>query len=109
MKEQNPTDKTVFKISKEDAQRISLKESSEMNSFWRKHCAKISDPLTLIVKSHLFIENLLNEILTLCLPNSKAILAKSTFSYKIMLFESLNLAPNNQLVRKIRKVNKELQ
>lgn len=100
------SNEAVFKISKEDAKKISLEDKREMDAFWGRHCASITDPLTLIVKCHLFIESSVNELLTHCLPNPRRILEKSSFSFKLHLFEALNLSPNKILVKKIREINK---
>ena len=68
----------IYGITKKQAEEITAKDKYEMDKFWNKHCAQAKDPLTLIVKCHLFIESCMAELLTLYLPNSEKILEKKS-------------------------------
>lgn len=90
------------------AKEYSIKALKRMDNFYKKHCLNNSDPLSIILKTHLYIESCLNEIFKMNLPCPRHILEKS-FSQKLDIFEALNLGcpPANGLVeKKLRLINK---
>lgn len=90
------------------ASSYALKQKSEMDSFYKSHCLKNSDTLSIILKSHLYIENCLDEILRMNIPNPESIL-KKRFSDKLDIFIALNLGwpPGNGFIEeKLRLINK---
>jgi len=97
---------SIYEISEKEANEITLKAKIEMDSFWKKHCAKIKDPLTLTIKGHLFIENCINEILEQSIPNPKKLLKNSSFNNKIVLYDALNLCPDKNFTKKLIAINK---
>ena len=95
----------LFKISKQEAQKISLKNMAEMDKFWKDYCANIKDSITLIVKCHLFIEILMEDLLVLVLPKPTKLLKNSRFSDKVNLLDSLSFFPTQNIIDNIRGVN----
>ncbi len=94
-------------ISKEEAQQITKKRKEEMDTFFKKHCLNNNDPLSIILKTHLYIETCLDQILSLVLPKADKLL-KKRFSDKVDIFEALGmdcLSKNETVVKRIRAVN----
>lgn len=95
----------IFEISDRQALKILLKSLKEFDSLWEEHCENTEDDLSLLLKSHLVAEHLLEEILNRCMPNPKTLLKKSSFSYKILLLEALNIMPGENIYRKLKTFN----
>ena len=90
------------------ASMYALKQKSEMDKFYKNYCLNNSDTLSIILKTHLYIENCLDEILRMNIPRPQYILDKS-FSQKLNIFQSLNLGfpPGNELIEnKLKLINK---
>ncbi|MBI5150418.1 MAG: hypothetical protein HZA28_06575 [Candidatus Omnitrophica bacterium] len=90
------------------AKEYSLQKKAEMDEFYKNHCLNNLDTLSVILKTHLYIENCLNELLKMNLPHPQYILDKS-FSQKLDIFEALNLGfpPGNGLIEtKLKLINK---
>lgn len=98
--------KELFKIADRKAKSLDLKIESEIKTFWKKHCSRKTDELTIVLKCHLFIESCLDDLISLALPNPKSILEKSSFFQKIILFEALNFSTDKSLVKKLAAINK---
>ena len=93
-------------ISIKEAKKIALGQKKEMDEFYKKYWLEKegSKELIIILKSHLYIESLLDDIITCILPESKRLLTYK-FSSKVDLFESFNIAPNKLLIEKLRTIN----
>jgi len=78
-----------------------------MDEFYKKHwLASVgNEEITIILKSHLYIENLIDEILSCALPNPKKIL-NYKFSSKVDLLEALGVFPSALAIEKIREINR---
>lgn len=100
-----PTKKLGISISK--AKALALKDKEAMDKFYKKHWLSNvgNEEITIILKSHLYIENLIDEILSYVLPNPQKIL-NYKFSSKVDMFEVLNITPSKLIIEKIREVNK---
>lgn len=96
----------IYKLSEKQAQEISQQQIKEGNELWKQHCEGSKDDLSLFLKAHLLIEKYLDEILTMCLPNPKALSEKSTFAQKVLLLEALSVVSNKDIYRKLRAINK---
>lgn len=95
---------------KKSAEQKTLQAKKEMDLFFGKHIINSNDPIIIVLKSHLYIENCLDRMLSRALPFPNKIL-KKTFSNKVDFFEALNLAcppdPNStEVVFKLRQINK---
>lgn len=90
------------------AREYSLKKKTEMDLFYKNHCLNNSDTLSIVLKTHLYIEGCLDELLKMNLPNPKYVLDK-TFVQKLDVFEALNLGfpPGNGFIEsKLKLINK---
>ena len=100
-----PTKKLGISINK--AKALALKEKQAMDKFYKKYWLDYAgnEQLTIILKTHLYIENLIDEILSYLLPNSRKIL-NYKFSSKVDILEALNVTPSKLIIEKIRQINK---
>ena len=97
--------KSKFNISKIKAEKIVLREKKTIDTFIKKHLFNSRDPLTLILKVHLYIEICLDQIITSVLPKPNKIIRKR-FADKVDFFEALGLPPDDGiLIEKIRTIN----
>lgn len=95
-----------IRMSLDEAKEITLREKKTMDDFHKKHFLNSKDLTTVLLKSHLYIENCLDSILSAVLIKPQRIIDKR-FSDKIDFFESLNLnTPSSVIVNKIRIINK---
>lgn len=98
-----------FLVHPQEAIKHTLKMKRKMDIFYEAHCLNSNDPLIIILKTHLYIEELINQLFLLVLPEPHKIL-KKRFSEKIDILEalSLNVPPdkNNLIVKKMRVINK---
>jgi len=93
-------------ISDQEIKGTLLRVKAEMDKFSNKHILNTNDPLVLVLKTHLYIENLLNQILSLILPFSDKLL-KQRFLVKLDFLESLEPLPRKKsMIDKIRILNK---
>lgn len=92
-----------MKSIKRKIKKIKTVADKEHKNFCDRHLKNQKDPTILILKSHLYIENILDQILKEVLPNPKKLLDKK-FSEKIDIFEALNISPN--ITEKLRTLNK---
>lgn len=95
------------KVFKPRAARIANTSSKRWNSFRDKKLKSIHDEISLVVVTHLFIEMLMNEFLSLVLVNGSA-LEKERFSTKLNVLEATGCLPNAgvDIAGGIRQVNK---
>jgi|GEM_PF-1633917 len=91
-------------LTKKTAIRLSKKALNETDLFLKNQIKKTDDPLSVVIKSHLYVESLLNQIITLVFPVPKPILNKN-FSYKIDSLLSLDLFPSTEILRKLQHLN----
>ncbi len=76
----------------------------DMDDFFKRYCQTNDSNIAVILKTHLYIENLLDEIITCLIPKSKKII-NFRFSAKVDLIESFNICTDDIILR-IREVNK---
>jgi hypothetical protein len=81
------------------------KQCREKSNFFCKKYLKEADALTIVLKSHLFIEKCLDEIFSLCLPCPEYILEKKFYD-KVKIYEALNLYPSNSIIEQLLTINK---
>jgi len=84
------------------------KDQKELNAFFSTHIDTTTNHMTLVLKTHLYIEHCLDQLLMSTLPKPDKML-KKTFSQKIDLFEALNLScpPDDpRIILKLRQLNK---
>lgn len=67
-----------------------------------------NDPIMLILRAHLFSENLLERLLTFKLPRGDKIIENTNFSYnqKLILVDSLDYIPDS-IISALRNLNKQ--
>lgn len=80
-----------------------MKSKQEWEQFYTKHW-KGADLLTVVLKSHLYIENLLDKFFLFCLPKPKYIIEKKFYD-KVKIFESLGLSPSDKLIQRLLALN----
>lgn len=85
-----------------DPQKIAKQSEKKWEQFYQKYWRK-DDTLTIVLKSHLFIENLLDEIFSLSIPNPSHII-EMKFYDKIRIFEALNFS-SSEIVAKLLAIN----
>lgn len=64
-----------------------------------------SDELSLVLKSHLEVEKIINNLILIILPKPSKIIKEYTFTQKINLLEALNMFPKPLIYEKLRKLN----
>jgi uncharacterized protein YutE (UPF0331/DUF86 family) len=86
---------------------IKARAEKEHNEFYDKHLKSSKDEIVIVLKTHLFVENILDQVITAFLPKPKELLGK-TFSDKIDIIKALNLpvVSNTNTVQKLRALNK---
>jgi len=83
-----------------DLQDLAERETKEFTDYF-----KGQDDISIVLKSHLYIESIINNIFKLVFPSDSKI-ADLTFSKKIDVLESLDLSVNKRLVIILRGLNK---
>jgi len=95
-----------LRISPKEVKEITIREKEKMDKFHKKHWNNTDDIIAIILKSHLYIESLIDDIITSNMVKPNRILEKK-FSTKLDIFEAMNLdVPSKVLVEKLRKLNK---
>lgn len=97
--------KEIFEeLSKRASELYSLSEK-ESSDFYNKNILGSKDELSIVLKTHLYLEFNIDKILSLALPTPKEIL-KIKFSDKVKILGSLNFLPINKvIIEKIKVVN----
>ncbi|NQT23540.1 MAG: hypothetical protein HQ579_08925 [Candidatus Omnitrophica bacterium] len=93
---------------KKTAKKKTLQLKREMDRFYKKHILNSNDPVIIILKTHLYLENCIDRFFLKILPCPDRILKKS-FSVKIDFFEALKLGyppDNTNVVKKLRQINR---
>ena len=90
-------------MEKEKFNKIISKSIKECEIFFKKHW-KNANELTMVLKSHLFVENCLDKFFLLAIPKPKHILRKSFYD-KVMIFDALNYSPDKELITKLLAIN----
>lgn len=99
---------TKILISSKKARQAVLKDKKKMDELFKRHWRNTNDPLALILKTHLYIESCLDQMLSLSLANVNANLLNRRFVDKLEIFRaaSLNDPPGgNKLIEKLYLVN----
>lgn len=95
-----------IKISIEDAKLITVREKEKMDAFFERHINENKDVITLVLKAHLYIEGLIEDILSSVLVKPEKINRKR-FSDKLDIFEAMNLDFfSGNLMNKLRSLNR---
>lgn len=90
-------------LSPSEAKRLSQEDKAGWTKFMDKHFHASEDTLTKVLKTHLYIENLINEILNSSFPNSNKLLTLK-FSRKIDLIEAMN-DYSGKIIKPLRALN----
>lgn len=81
-------------------------ESDRRSSFVEKYWKDVKDPLTVTIKGHLYIENLLTELISLVIPKSNLLVTKNTkFSDKVKIYSSLNISTGLDISGSLKSLN----
>ena len=92
------------KLSKR-AKELSTISKTESDDFYEKYILTSKDEVSLVLKSHLYLENTIDKVLSLIIPEPKGVL-KMRFFDKVVILESLNFFPSNKIViDKIKIIN----
>lgn len=101
--------KKVPLVSKRKAEAITIQRKKEMDKFFKNHWLSSNDILTIILKTHLYIEICMDSLFVKLLPKPQKIL-KKRFADKIDLFEALalNYPPDEKglFIEKLRAINR---
>lgn len=93
-------------LTPKTAQRIKTSEGKKFDIFLKKHILENKDNLSVVLKSHLFIEGLLDEMLKSSVPHPNKFLEKK-FSEKVSILEALGFFDSRPLIKeKIVGLNK---
>jgi hypothetical protein len=90
-------------MEKELLIKMAKESKNKWEGFYKKHWVG-ADELTVVLKGHLFLEQILNEIIILTIPKPQYILDKKFYD-KLKIFEALGLAPSNELIEKLLAIN----
>ncbi len=90
------------------AKDLKKEAAKETEKFNKKHILPSKEILTLVLKAHLFVEYLIDEIIKASFSNPNKILNKRKFSDKVNLLEAIGIEDSKseyRLLRKIRALN----
>ena len=85
---------------KTTARRVVKKHNKKLDVFFKKELTNVNKDLFLVLKSHLFVESLMNKLIEKAFPKPSFITKKS-FSEKIKLFEAIGLDNEDTELRSI--------
>ncbi len=95
----------VYKELSKKANTLSLSSKTRSDEFYKKYILTSKEEVSLVLKSHLYLEKVIDEILTLTLPESKKII-KMSFLDKVTIVESMDFfIPNKVIIEKIKAIN----
>ena len=95
---------TITPLTKEEAIKLKSKDLSEFNKFLSNHFYASKDDLTKVLKAHLYVEYLIDQILTSSFPNPSKLL-RTKFSYKIDLLEAIGSEFYMKIIEPLRTLN----
>ena len=95
--------KNKYQLTKSFAERLKAEKIKETDNFYDKHIAANNDILSIVLKTHLFIENLIDEIIEKVFVKPKEIV-NSKFFFKVQIIEALGIVPTN-IINKIKTLN----
>jgi hypothetical protein len=82
--------------------RETKKTLDEFDNFYHKHIKSTNDALIIVLKSHLFVENTIDNIITALVPRPQRIL-NERFYDKIEILESFNF--ESHIIEKLKALN----
>src|SRR4051812_35724209 len=83
---------------KAQAKRIRQKQRREFLDFWNRHLDATDDALLIVLKSHIYIEGLIDNLLEMVLVTPSAAIQNESFANKLKIAESTGVLNDGQLI-----------